>query len=633
MLTLCLLVLTALKISGTSIGVYHEYFYGHKDDSALIFGKPRAIRSDEWLVNSQSTISQSRVDYARINPNIGEGQDMSVVVSVPYRDWSIIFRPHNWGFFFMPLENAFALSWWIMGYLLILGCYFFGLRLLPRQRLICSLIALALFFSAFVQWWYAYGTLGSLYYSFFIAIVAMALIETKVPKVRIWLGLILAYLITSFALVLYPPFQIACAIVLSAFVFSYLAVRWNVVGARQSWSAFAVASASIVISAILVGLFISTRQDVVKTINSTAYPGYRSLAAGGLSPTHFFSSHLGSQFQFTSKAEQYLIDGEHPTNQSEASSFLLLIPFLILPALVIFLRRIPPGQPRDWPMLVMCVIFFILILELFVPAFTPISKGLFLHKVGPWRSLIGMGLLNIIMLILLIRAQITRGVTFSWKIALGYSIGVFLFIAFIALRVADYPGEFIDRNLAILLSVPIALVIYLLLVGNYRWSLIVFAAFSFYGGAAVNPLYKGLGVVLDTPLSNVISDTAKGSDQRWVAEGGYLINFIAINGGRTLSAVYSYPQFALWEGIEGADEYIYNRYAHASFQFDNDMDTPTEMRLLSADSFVVITNPCSSYLRQHNVGHIVTTQYLVSPCIKSREIISTPNKTIYVYRI
>ena len=41
------------------------------------------------------------------------------------------------------------------------------------------MIALALFFSPFVQWWYEYETIGPIYYSIFAGIAIIHIIKTK----------------------------------------------------------------------------------------------------------------------------------------------------------------------------------------------------------------------------------------------------------------------------------------------------------------------------------------------------------------------------------------------------------------------------------------------------------------------
>ena len=216
-LTLLLLVLTAMKINGSSMGIYQSYFYGTQKDTNIIAGKPEPIRSDEYLVDTQMTLAQSKVDYDQTNRNIGNGENMSLLLDVPYRSWSELFKPHNLVFFILPVEYAFAFKWWLMGYLLLISCYFFVLSLLPGKRLIAASIAISLLFSAFVQWWYQYVTLGPIYYSLFIATAIIHFLRQKVMLNKILFSLIITYLVICFVLVLYPPFQIPCAITLAGF--------------------------------------------------------------------------------------------------------------------------------------------------------------------------------------------------------------------------------------------------------------------------------------------------------------------------------------------------------------------------------------------------------------------------------
>src|SRR6266567_568421 len=131
LLGLMIVGLTVLKINGSSMGIYYQTFYGTTKDPNLVANQPQGIRSDEWLVNTQMSIAQKNDRLMQIDPNIGNGQDMSLEIDVPLKDWSIIFRPHELAFFVMPFDNAFAFRWWVMGYLLIVSCYFFVLTLLP----------------------------------------------------------------------------------------------------------------------------------------------------------------------------------------------------------------------------------------------------------------------------------------------------------------------------------------------------------------------------------------------------------------------------------------------------------------------------------------------------------------------
>jgi hypothetical protein len=82
--TFILVALTIMQISGSSMGIYHTLFYGNSKDSSLLANEPQGIRSDEWLLNTQMTVAQKNNNFKRINSNIGNGEDLSVLVDAPY---------------------------------------------------------------------------------------------------------------------------------------------------------------------------------------------------------------------------------------------------------------------------------------------------------------------------------------------------------------------------------------------------------------------------------------------------------------------------------------------------------------------------------------------------------------------
>lgn len=630
---LTVVLLASLKISGSSIGVYYSFFYGQDKDPSLIIGQPRPIRSDEWLVNTEAIIAQSQADFPLVNPNIGNGQDMSVVLDVPYREWSTLFKPQNWGFFFLPLENAFALRWWLMAYLLVMGTYFFTLKLMPGQRLVAALLAISTFFSPFVQWWYTYGTLGTLSYSFFMMVITISLLRARRLTTRLLLGLALAYCLTAFTLILYPPFQVACGLVVACFLIGQIANDWSKVGASQVGQALLTVLASLVVAGGLVWGYIATRSDVIQTISQTEYPGVRVFEAGGFPSTHFWSSQLGYQLNFRSKTDDYLINNYRPTNQSEASNFFLLTPFLILPALALLARSQRNGVRFDWRLTSLTGLFTIFVLEMFVPQFTPYSHWLLLEKVGPHRLLIGLGLLNLALLGLIGRHSLHLGLKYSVGLSALYATVVFAVLFGVAQVIVGYSSNFVTTEAAFWLSLPLPAVIYLLLRGRLLWSVGVLAAFSFFSTALVNPLYRGLAVMTDNPLSQAILELSATSDERWATDGGYLTNIAVVNGARGLSAIYSYPQAELWRSLPGVTEAQYDRYAHVAFRFSDNPVTPAEIDPLSADSFFVSLYACDPYLQRLDVGFIVVPYELTAQCLTQERIINTPETTLFIYRL
>jgi len=632
-LLLPLILFTALGISGSSIGSYNTFFYDTtKKDPDLILGGPKSIRSDEWLVTTQQTIAQSEAGFPRVNKNIGDGQDVSTT-DVPYKEWSTIFKPQNLAFFVLPFENAFAFKWWFMAYLLILSCYLFVLKILPGKRLFASLLSIALFFSAFIQWWYTYGTLGSLYYSLFIGVAVLSLVSSKTKKSKILFAILLTYLSACFILVLYPPFQVACGIVMATFLIGYLASMRRARERVFNIQNIVLVGISLLISLLIAGTFIFTRLDVVKTIGNTVYPGKRSAQSGKFFIRHFFSSHLGQEFSTEKQTAQYLIDDKGRSNQSEASNFLLLTPFLFIPSLFLLIRQFKLKRSFDWGLLSMNGLFLIFMAHLFIHEFTPIARLIKLDQVADGRLLIGFGLLNIITLVLVIRNMITNKVRINSKYAILYCFLIGAIQFYLGLHAYIEFGDFIRLRWVILYSIPIPLAMYFILKARYTFAVLVYACFSIYIGIGVNPLYRNFTTIKDNPLSTFVEQEGSSSNEYWVSQGGYLQNFASMNGEPTLSGIYNYPQFSVWKNIPGVDSYNFNRYAHVGFNVTDDAPAVPVLKLISPDSFTVNLNPCSSFLKEKNVGFIISANILQSSCVSKEKTFSYPTMTIYVYDV
>lgn len=132
---LVFLILCIGKIHGSSIGLYEATANPGLKDKNLLFGFPRQIRSDEWVVNSPLQYAQKATNFASINPNIGNGQDMAIVLDMPVGDWSVIFKPQNIAFLFLPFSIAFSFHWWFMLLALLIGAYLLFRTLIPPPKI------------------------------------------------------------------------------------------------------------------------------------------------------------------------------------------------------------------------------------------------------------------------------------------------------------------------------------------------------------------------------------------------------------------------------------------------------------------------------------------------------------------
>ncbi len=635
---LLLLVLTSLQVSGSSVGVYHSYFYGNSKDPSLLLNTPRPIRSDEWLTNTQMTIAQKNDGFARVNHNIGDGQDMAITLDVPYKDWSTVFKPQNWAFFVMPLGYALAFKWWLMAFLLVTASYFFVLFLLPGKRLFAALFSVALLFSPFVQWWYQFITLGSIYYSLFMMLAFAYLLRAKKRSHELLLGAAFAYLLISFVLILYPPFQIACGLVAGAFMLGYFLEKLPKLKRPELLVKLGVLAAAVIIAGAAVLVFVHANSTAISATRNSAYPGHRTVLNGGFDATRLFSSNLAFLFQFTGKAVSYYFPTRGIPNQSEASNFLYLMPFLFPPGLFLIYKGFKRPKRVDWPLLVTSLLFIIFMMRLFVMHFDSVFKLLLLDNVPHNRLVIGTGFLGIVYTVLLVRnmARLKRMPFMRYQTAL-YALAVYAAQIILGFRISERAPGFINHMEIAVLAVPFAVIVYLLLECRFSLAAAGLLLFSVFCSGGVNPLYRGLSVLTETPLSQKIQDAGKTGNGRWVTESTMLENYAIMNGVRSLSGTYTYPQLQLWKDIPAANPNDYNRYAHVDFSVDHnpDTDVPASLTLRGGDNFLVTAEPCGEYLKSRDVHFLLTQNTLSSreSCARLIDTVKYPTQVFYIYRL
>ena len=126
----------------------------------------------------------------------------------------------------------------------------------------------------------------------------------------------------------------------------------------------------------------------------------RASVSGGMSSLQVLDS-------FVMPAEQSTFRGAHFfTNQSEASNFILLLPFLILPEFALIWREWRLHKRRiDWLFLALQICGLLLFARAFIPFGSPFYKLLLLLQKVPnnGRLVIGMGFLGIVQLVYLVK--------------------------------------------------------------------------------------------------------------------------------------------------------------------------------------------------------------------------------------
>lgn len=630
LLTIALLLLTGLRINGSSIGIYHQFLYNSSKDTNLLANKPRAIRSDEWVVNTQMTIAQQNNNFSSINTHLGNGEDMDLIVDAPTDSIWQLFKPHNIVFHILPLEYAFAFKWWFMGYLLILSSYFFVLRFLPNQKLIAALLALAFYFSPFIQWWYQFITIAPIYYGLFIFLTTTRIysIPPKNRRALLLYTLLLVYLCVCFALVQYPAFQIATIFAVAPLTLAYTG-RKNLLS-KRSWLIIA----GFVLSGVIALTFLYGVRSELANISNSAYPGKRVVTSGGYDYSHLLASNVSPLFQSNTRAAQYTIPTSGAMNQSESSNFIFILPLLIAPLLYLIRKKESPARAY---ILAIITTFALLSLWMVVPHLDGIGKILLLDKIPLQRLLIAFGILNLAAITILLRYWVYPVAN---KIALGLYIAVIFAVSVIVtLSIHLRFPLFIGIKLSLLLSIVYPLLACLLLLGYKQLFAAGLLTFTVASTIFVNPLYQGLSVVTKNPLSSSIHELNSQNPGRWAFEDSSFENFALMEGADTLTGVFSYPQVGYWRSLapSNTNSDIYNRYAHVGINFDRHGDVrPTKFVSPTPDHFSIYTEPCGDFTKKVSLRYLVTSVEISSssnPCLHLLKRLPLTGGYVIIYSI
>lgn len=633
-LLIVVIALSALQINGSSVGVYYKLFYGDTaKDPNLLFNQPRGIRSDEWLVTTPLSLAQTKTNFSAINPNIGNGGDVSLLVDAPTLDFIQVFKPHNLGYFFLPSGNAFSLKWWLLAYFLLISVYFFILTVMPKKKLFAIIASIAFAASPFIFWWYQYITLAPIYYSLFIAVVAIKIKHSRTYRGSILWATLLSYLITSFIVILYPPFQIPCALTMAAFLVGYyldnkpktktyrkrLLIGCGVAGA---------------LSIFLIALCLVPKLPIIEVIANTSYPGQRTVRSGSMNAGLFLSSNLSILTQNDSRASNYKWLG----NQSGGSNFLLVF-ILLLPALLYLIIKYRRKIDNFYTVLCVLVVSLLFFAWLFIPNIDLLGKATLLDRVPQIRLFIGFGLINLLVIMFFTQIYNKIQVKLPTRVIVAYSLTIFIFYILLNMYIHHLFPLFIGTRWALLLAIPYALICYLVLSRQTMAATLAFLAFSIISVWNIHPLYHGVSTITDSQISKAIQSVDKSSSKKWAVDSMLLENLPVVSGKRSLSGTYVYPQKTLYEqSFPKQDTSKYNRYAHTYFAFDRDGKTTIKRSLTqpAEDQLAVPIEPCDPYLKNNDVGYLLVMSPITkdeAACTTQIKTVQYPNLTLYIYSL
>lgn len=549
---------TILKLHGSSIGCLVNTIEGY--DVSRIFGTPRPIRSDEYLIFTEMALSQVRSGFKWFSDIWGYSpSDMYIIYGQPVRNLVTLFRPFSVGYIIGGAEYGLAFYWSARLVVLFLISFEFARIFTDDDRMLSLIYAILVSFSPLVQWWFSINELVEMLIFGQLATVILYLYlhEDKLSRKIVYvLGIVLCC--DGYILAFYPPWMVP-------FFYVFLVCGINVIidnyrDFKLCRSDIFLIPVSIIAITIPLVYILGKSGDTIETVMGTVYPGQRVYYGGPI-------DNLMKLFMCYTSYLWTFIENENPC---ETVDFINFFPVGIILSIAVLRKK------KDNWLISMNILnaFLVLYLIMKLPSF--IGTITFLNR-STARIASAVGFLNLIILLRSIK-QVVYKKFISVMIMTGSLFGTAL--GFYVCNEYLTPAI---RTVVVCVSILFAISI-IFYINSYRRKMFLIGVvlISIIGGGFVNPINTGLDSIYHSKLVKIINEIEEENSGPWIASGSYGISGIpAVIGADTISAVALYPDKQLWEdiGLEGKED-VWNRYAHLDIRISDKNDAEVVRELL-----------------------------------------------------
>ena len=598
------ILLTLAKINYSSVGVWNTVIPDGADiKRGIISGTPKSIRMDEWAVSTPFIMSQYHNNFQLENLAIG-GEYPALVGYLPVHHFVSVFRPDFWGFYFLNLEMGFAWWWQFKVIGSILALTFLFLVLTKNNFWLSVFGAVWLVYSNGIAWWSFY-LLPILLPGAVLLIASIYIFYARSGRTLLIAGPLFVWSLASFALALYPPYQVPLGYLLIAILVGFVArefhKEWLLDKLWAKLITFTIAFATL---GIIFYFYYVDAKPTIDVMANTVYPGKRSETGGTGFIANWFSEYYGWLVSDSSFPKEWL-------NSCELSHFITFAPIIIPSLLLIYVRT----RKVD-PLLITLSLFVLVFLIWIEVGFPDWLAKLSLLSVSPTRrTQIPFGVGNVFLSVLyldFIRRQTFKVNSTTMVVGILAVVGFMVYAAVVNLN--DANGFFKANQLVLPTLFFMGLGVLLLPFLQFRYKTTVFCIallVALLPGFKINPLAKGLTPITDNTLYKAIRELhAQEPKARWVVLGNqYITYMVAATGVNQLSGVKNQPDFKTMHVLDPTmkRDSAYNRYAHTVYNSYIDPAHPDSVIIQNGfeDGYQVGLDPCSPKLKQLNVKYFV----------------------------
>lgn len=564
-----LLFMVFNRYNGDSIAMYDSYIQTGKGNDYIkpVLGKARAIRSDEWVVDTPIAMSSRYLEnpYGKYNDIIrgtttlnGGSLSFSSIASPQYIVKIAIIELFGY-------DYGVSFGWYVHIMLVFLFTIEFFLILSNGNKLLSACGACLLVFSSFFLWW----GFPSMFLGAHASVVcAYHFIHCDDWKKKIPLAIGTSIFTAGFVTLLYPAWQVPLGFAILAVLVSLIHDSWDKIKKMSKAEWFVIIVALIFCGSIVVS-YLFSRAEYTNAIMQTEYPGSR-IEYGGFSIHKLFNYIPAVLFAYKDFG-----------NPSEAGTCIGFFPVPMILALYIWVR----SKKKDWLISGLMLVGIFLTFYTTVGLLPVIAKYTMMTFSTAARAVDILGYIQVVLLVRVLSLMKEKD-QLSVKPAVALSVGM----AAILLYASNYyvPGYMSKLFLMAMFFVLVFIFVGMIARIPRKWknaSVIAMIVMAVVTGAAIRPINKGHYAITSKPLAKEITRLAQeDKGAKWLAAGGGIVlpSFAVACGAPTINSVNTYPNMELWKTLDPSGEYneVYNRYAHINLQF---VEEDTSMELLQED--------------------------------------------------
>lgn len=621
-------LLVLFKIQGSSTPIWNSFFgIDQKKSKDVLFGNPRGIRQDEWSTWVPNIINQCKTGMKVKNYDFGGGNVTHLYSFIPVEGFKDLLRPKLWGYHIFDIERGYSWDWNLRIFGLLVSAFLFFLIFTGNNFWLSVFGAFWLFLSSGQQWWSNnQGELMS-YVFFIIVSLIMLLYSTSIKEILLWFVPLLIFCY-SFALVMYPPWQIPIAYLMICVIVGFIISNWE---KDKLFKEFPLKiSAGFLITSILVGFvlwILNDAKDALEMTLNTSYPGKRIITGGDLLFNRLFSEYFG----------YFITDVKTPSlwlNICEASGYLVFFPIILYYIVQSVILKIK----IDFTILFTTVFMMICILWMFVGLPQFLAKMIFFHVIPTYRLLPIFQISSVLLTVIYLSKKIDVKIKNIDVLLVG--IISFTLIYLLSLNTNKSVDSFFKTSQLIVLTFFFTICYLLLAFPQFKYRNLSFGVLIILfllPNIIVNPITKGLNAVTENPLIKQVRPIHDLTPEaKWVVFGNVLLaNLLKVEGIQVFNGAKSPPilsEFKIFDPT-GKDDFIYNRGGYNNlFSFIDGKDSTVFKLNENAtvnDTYSMYADPCGAKMKKIGIKYVLFTYQPQAAEVRCMKLVSADVLPVY----